>query len=79
MFANKFFLLTSMEALKHTSSEHGKDIKDDNKEKEPAMKTTSLFERKDNFDISTKLRCFNCKNIVSKEDKFNELLEEGQM
>ena len=33
----------------------------------------------DNLDITTKFRCYKCKNIVPLDDKFNESLEEDQM
>ena len=33
----------------------------------------------DNLDITTKFRCYKCKNIVPLDDKFNESPEEDQM
>ena len=36
-------------------------------------------EEKDNVDVSTKFKCFKCKDIVSIEDKFNDTLEKDQM
>ena len=68
-----------IDALKHTASHHNKEIKDDNKEKEPAMRTKSLPEEKDSFDLSTKFKCFKCKEVVLIDDKFNEVLEEDQL
>ena len=64
------------DVLKHTASEHCIDIKDGEKGKEAAQ---SLSEEKDNVDVTTKFKCFKCKNIVSIEDKFNDTLEKDQM
>ena len=51
------------------------------KEKEKQAEENELddTESKDNFDQSTKFRCFKCKDIVLLEDKFNYDLEEDQM
>ena len=34
------------------------------------------FEEQNNFDSSSKFKCFNCKEIVSLDDKFNDDLKE---
>ena len=70
---------TSMDALKHTASEHCKHIKVNESVKNPAIRTNMISEEMDNFDITTKFRCYKCKNIVQLDDKFNESLEEDQM
>ena len=33
----------------------------------------------DNFDKSTKFRCYECKEVVSRHNKFNEDMKENQM
>ena len=74
---------TSMEILHHVAKEHSKNIiaNISVKEKEQHIYENEQNDSKieDTFDKTTKFKCFQCKDIVSLEDKFNDDLKEDQM
>ena len=75
-----------MEVLQHVAKEHSHNIKEissnkakENKDHINSDVTKDIYEEQDNFDSSSKFKCFNCKEIVSLDDKFNDDLKEDQM
>ena len=77
---------TMMEVLPHVGKEHSNDIKEisskkpkDNKHNINSDVNKDNSEERNNFDSSSKFKCFNCKEIVSLDDKFNDDLKEDQM
>ena len=65
-----------MEVLHHVAQDHSQNIiaNISVKEKEKQVKENEVddTEFEDNFDKSTKFRCFNCTDIVSLENKFKD-------
>ena len=72
-------ILSTMEVLMHTASEHSKNIREDQKEIKSVPQTQNIKEDTLCFGIATKFKFFKCKEIVSIKDKFNDSLEEEQM
>ena len=74
---------TSMEVLQHVAKDHSKNIPANisvkEKEKQIDEQEEDIAEDKDSFDISTKFKCFKCREIVSLDDKFNNDIQEDQM
>ena len=75
-----------MEVLQPVAKEHSNNIKEisSNKPKENKDNINSDVNKDNsevqvNFDSSSKFKCFNCKEIVSLDDKFNDSLKEDQM
>ena len=75
-----------MEVLQHVAEEHSNNIKEissknpkENKHSINSDVNKDNSEERNNFDSSSKFKCFNCKEIVSLDDKFNDDLEEDQM
>ena len=68
-----------MEVLHHLAKEHSQNIiaNISVKEKEKQVEENEVDDTEfDNFDKSTKFRCFKCKDIISLENKF---IDEDQM
>ena len=49
------------------------------KHNEPRVRDLKKSDKEDDFDKSTKFRCYECKEVVSLHDKFNEDVKENQM
>ena len=71
---------TRMEVLQHVAKEHSHNKKESssNKLKENEDNTNSdvikdLSEEQENFEASSKFKWFNCKEIVSLDNKFNDI------
>ena len=49
------------------------------KHNEPRVRDLQKSDNEDNFDKSTKFKCYECKEVVSLHDKFSEDVKENQM
>ena len=72
---------SSMEVLQHVTKEHNDNIiaNISVKEKEQQMCPYEEDIPEDNINTSTHFKCFQCKEIFSIEDKFNDDLQNNQM
>ena len=72
---------SSMEVLQHVAKEHSDNIiaNISVKEKEQQMYLYEEDIPEDNINISTHFKCFQCKEIVSIDEKFNDDLQNNQM
>ena len=65
-----------MEVLHHVAQDHSQNIIANifvkEKEKQVQENEVDDTEFEDNFDKSTKFRCFKCQDIVSLKNKFND-------
>ena len=74
-------LKSSMEVLQHMAKENSDNIiaNISVKEKEQQMFQYEEDIPEDNINTSTHFKCFQCKKIVSIDDKFNDDLQNNQM
>ena len=56
---------SKMEVIMHTASEHSNNIKEDQKDIKPAPQAQDIEEDTITFDIATKYKCFECKEMFS--------------
>ena len=72
---------SSLEVLQHVAKEHSQNIiaNISVKEKEQQMFQYEEDIPVDNINTSTHFKCFQCKEIVSIDDKFNDDLQNNQM